>query len=168
MFNRKQPNYSGCTAHATNPPTDRRDPLSLPRTLFSLSILMLSGSANRLPKMWSVVISLLLTLRTAVQNRVALHLEILALRHQLQVVNRSRPQRVRLTGADRVLWVWLSRVWNDWRAAVLIVRPETVLAWHRRGFRLFWTWRSRRRVGRPGVPADVRQLIRTIAEANAL
>jgi transposase InsO family protein len=75
---------------------------------------------------------------------------------------------VRLTGADRVLWVWLSRVWDDWRAAVLIVRPETVLAWHRRACRLFWTWKSRRRLGRPGVPADVRQLIRTMAEANPL
>ena len=84
--------------------------------------------------MWSVVISLLLTLRTSLRHRAALHLEILALRHQLQVVERSRP-RVRLTGADRVLWVWLSRVWDEWRAAVLIVRPETVLAWHRRGFR---------------------------------
>jgi len=75
---------------------------------------------------------------------------------------------VRFTGADRVLWVWLSRVWDEWRATVLIVRPETVLAWHRRGFRLFWTWRSRRRLGRPGVPADVRQLIRAMAEANPL
>ena len=64
--------------------------------------------------------------------------------------------------------MWLSRVWDEWRAAVLIVRPETVLAWHRRGFRLFWTWRSRRRLGRPGVPANVRQLIRTMAEANPL
>ncbi|MGH9139981.1 MAG: hypothetical protein ACRD3J_06420 [Thermoanaerobaculia bacterium] len=81
--------------------------------------------------MKSVVMSLLLTLRTAVHNRVALHLEILALRHQLQVVNRSRPRRVRITDADRVLWVWLSRVWDGWRAAVLIVRPETVMAWHR-------------------------------------
>ena len=50
----------------------------------------------------------------------------------------------------------------------MIVKPETVLAWHRRGFRLFWTWKSRRRLGRPGVPPDVRQLIRTMAEANPL
>lgn len=118
--------------------------------------------------MRSVAMTLLLTLRASLRNRAALQLEILALRHQLQVLERSRPRRVRLTSADRVLWVWLSRVWDDWRTAVLIVRPETVLAWHRRGFRLFWTWRSRRRLGRPGVPADVRQLIRTMAEANPL
>ncbi len=96
--------------------------------------------------MRSVAMTLLLTLRASLRNRAALQLEILALRHQLQVLERSRPRRVRLTSADRVLWVWLSRVWDDWRTAVLIVRPETVLAWHRRGFRLFWTWRSRRRM----------------------
>ena len=59
-------------------------------------------------------------------------------------------------------------VWNEWRAAVVIVKPETVLAWHRRGFRLFWTWKSRRRLGRPVIPPDVRLLIRTMAEANPL
>ena len=67
-----------------------------------------------------------------------------------------------------MLWVWLSNVWNGWRAAIVIVRPETVLAWHRRGFRLFWTWKSRRRLGRPVIPSDVRLLIRTMAEANPL
>ena len=81
----------------------------------------------------SVVISLLLTLRTAVRNRAARHLEILALRHQLQVVERSRPRRVCLTGADRGLWVWLSRAWAEWRASVLIdsalaERPDDVPA----------------------------------------
>ena len=73
-----------------------------------------------------------------------------------------------LTHADRMLWVWLSKRWNEWRAAVVIVRPETVLAWHRRGFRLFWTWKSRRRLGRPTIPSDVRLLIRRMAEANPL
>ena len=111
--------------------------------------------------MWSVLVSLVLALRATVRTRVALQVEILALRHQLQVLERSRPRSLRLTRADRLLWVWMSRVWDGWRAAVVIVKPETVLAWHRRGFRLFWTWKSRRRVGRPGVPRDVRQLIHT-------
>jgi putative transposase len=117
--------------------------------------------------MRSVIVSLLLTLRGSLRNRAALQLEILALRHQLHVVNRSRLQRVRLPRADRLLWVWLSKRWNDWRAAVVIVKPETVLAWHRRGFRLFWTWKSRRR-GRPVIPLDVRVLIRRMADANPL
>jgi len=52
----------------------------------------------------------------------------------------------------------MSRLWPEWRAALVIVKPETVLAWHRRGFRLFWAWRSRRRLGRPTVPQDLRVL----------
>jgi putative transposase len=64
--------------------------------------------------------------------------------------------------------VWLSRVWSQWRSALVIVKPETVIAWHRRGFRLFWTWKSRRRTGRPTVPRDVRTLIRTMSDANPL
>jgi hypothetical protein len=64
------------------------------------------------------------------------------------------------------LWVVLSRVWTEWRTAPVIVKPETVIAWHRRGFRLWWTWKSRHRIGRPAVPADVRTLIRTMAQAN--
>jgi hypothetical protein len=118
--------------------------------------------------MRSVVVSLLLTILVSLRDRAALQLEILALRHHLHVLNRSRPQRLRLTQADRMLWVWLLRVWDGWRAAVEIVKPETIVAWHRRDFRLFWTRKSRRRVGRPNVPRDVRQLIRTMAEANPL
>jgi putative transposase len=118
--------------------------------------------------MRSVIVSLLLTLRSTLRDRSAMQLEILALRHQLHVINRSRPQRLRLTRADRMLWVWLSKCWNGWRAALAIVRPETVVAWHRRGFRLFWTWKSRHRAGRPGVPPEVRHLIRTMADMNPL
>ncbi len=117
--------------------------------------------------MASVVVSLLHSLRFLVRSR-ALHLEILALRHQLTVVDRSRRQRLRLTSADRMLWAWLSRAWRGWQSALHIVRPETVLAWHRRGFRLFWTWKSRRRTGRPSVPVDVRTLIRDLSSANPL
>jgi hypothetical protein len=69
------------------------------------------------------------------RSRAALHLEVLALRHQLQVLERSRPRRLRLANADRRLWMWLSRWWTGWRTALVIVKPETVIAWHRRGFR---------------------------------
>ncbi|HYT67789.1 MAG TPA: hypothetical protein VEL51_15275, partial [Vicinamibacterales bacterium] len=93
-----------------------------------------------------------------IRSRASLHLEIIALRHQLAVVNRSRPQRLRLSPADRLLWAWLSQAWRGWRTAVHIVKPETVIAWHRRGFRLFWTWTSRERAGQPAVPADMRTL----------
>jgi putative transposase len=116
----------------------------------------------------TVIVSLLYSLRFFVQSRASLHLEIIALRHQLAVVNRSRRPRLRFTAADRLLWAWLAQAWRDWRLAVLIVKPETVIAWHRRGFRLFWTWKSRRRTGRPGVPPDVRALIRELSTANPL
>jgi hypothetical protein len=72
--------------------------------------------------------------RSAFRTRVALELENVALRHQLNVLKRSVP-RPRLKPADRYLWVVLSRVWQNWRAALAIVRPETVIAWHRQGFR---------------------------------
>ena len=114
--------------------------------------------------MISVFLSLLLILRGSVRSHAALQLEVLALRHQLQVLQRTRPRRLRLAKVDRWLWVWLSRVWTGWRAALVIVKPETVIAWHRRGFQLFWTWKNRRRTGRPTVPRDVRTLIRTMSE----
>jgi|SRR5262252_10851640 len=118
--------------------------------------------------MTSVLLSLLAMLRGFVRSRAALHLEILALRHQLHVLHRSRPRRLHLAKADRWLWAWLSCAWSSWRTALVIVKPETVIAWHRQGFGLFWAWKSRRRVGRPPLPADVRTLIRTMAQDNPL
>jgi putative transposase len=93
-----------------------------------------------------------MSLPSLIRSRAALHFELLAVRRQLLVLERSHRGRVRLTVADRLLWVWFSRVWPEWRAALVLVKPDTVVAWHRRGFRLFWTWKSRRRTGRPTVP----------------
>jgi putative transposase len=112
--------------------------------------------------------ALFTTLALTFRSRAALQLEILALRHQLAVLNRSA-KRPRLNAADRMLWVWLRRIWPDWRSALFIVRPSTVLAWHRAGFRLFWIWKARRRrVGRPAISADVRALIRRMHRENPL
>jgi hypothetical protein len=99
------------------------------------------------------------------QSRVALHLENLALRRRLGVMQPS-VKRPRLTSPDRLLWVCLCEIWTDWRSALVIVKPQTVIAWHRKGFRLFWTWKIRR--GRPVVPKEVRQLIRQPCRANPL
>ena len=96
-----------------------------------------------------------------------LRLENLALRQQLAVLRRSAPKRLKLTPGDRIFWVWLRRVWGDWRSALLIVKPETVLAWHRKGFRLFWRWKLRHgKPGRPAVPKEVRDLIRILSRNN--
>ena len=102
------------------------------------------------------------------KSRAALHLENLALRHQLTVLQRS-VKRPKLAAADRFFWARLLELWSDWRTAVIIVKPETVIAWHRKGFRLFWTWKVRHgQAGRPSVPKDVRELIRNMSHDNPL
>jgi hypothetical protein len=85
--------------------------------------------------------TLLTNLSSIFCSRAALELENLALRYQIGVLQRSVRNRPKLTLVDRLLWVWLSRIWSGWCSALAIVRPETVVAWHRKGFRPFWTWR---------------------------
>ena len=95
--------------------------------------------------MLKFLVTLLATLYSILRSRTALALENLALRHQIGILQRSaRNRRPKLTALDRLLWAWLSRVWSDWRSALAIVQPETVMAWHRKGFRLFWMWKIRR------------------------
>ncbi len=118
--------------------------------------------------MGSALRALLLTLPSLLRSNAALQAEVLALRHQVTVLQRQHGgRRVRLKRADRILWVWLLRLWSDWRSPLVIVQPETVLRWHRRGFRLYWRWRSRsRRPGRPKISGEIRALIRKMADAN--
>ena len=111
--------------------------------------------------------TLLDTLSSILRSRAALELENLALRHQIGVLQRSTRKRPKLILMDRLLWAWLSHVWRDWRSALAIVHPETVIAWHRRSFRLFWVWKIRRgQPGRPALPREVRDLIRRMCREN--
>jgi putative transposase len=89
----------------------------------------------------SLFSALFAALFASFRSRAALQLEILALRHQLGVLQRS-VKRPKLTPADRLLWAWLCEVWKDWRSSLFLVQPATVLGWHRQGFRLFWTWKA--------------------------
>ena len=117
--------------------------------------------------MLTIILSLVSSARQAFQTRAALQAEILALRHQLLVLQRSsRGHRLRLSRADRLLWVWLARFWSAWRSALVIVKPETVIAWHRKGFRLYWKWKSRHPEGRPSVSLEVIELIHRMSLAN--
>ena len=100
--------------------------------------------------------ALFYAVRTLFLPRASLQLQIVALRHQLIVLRRSQRGRVQLNRADRVFWVWLSKIWSGWRSALVIVKPETVAAWHRKGFHLFWKWNRKRGPGRPEVSAEVR------------
>jgi putative transposase len=105
-------------------------------------------------------------LHAALLPRGHLVLENLALRQQVAVLARKRP-RPALTVADRAFWVVLRRVWSGWAERLVIVKPDTVVRWHRAGFRLYWTWRSRRgRTGRPRVDREIRDLIRRMVSEN--
>jgi putative transposase len=116
--------------------------------------------------MLAVLLSLLATLRSALRSRAELALENLALRQQLATLRRSAP-RPRLRLVDRAFWIGLSQIWSCWADALVIVKPDTVVRWHRAGFRLFWRWKSRsRRPAESDVSAEVKQLIRRMAEAN--
>ena len=107
-------------------------------------------------------------LRDSFHGRVALQLELIALRHQLGTMKRTS-RRPSLRPTDRLLWVLLSRFLPNWREMLVIVKPETVIGWHRKGFRLYWTWKSRRRRGgRPPIPRDVRALISRMSRENPL
>jgi putative transposase len=104
----------------------------------------------------------------AFKSRASLQLENVSLRHQLSVLRRS-VKRPKLTSADRLLWACLCEIWIDWRSSLVIVKPETVIGWHRKGFELFWTWKVRHgQPGRPAVPKEVRQLIRKMSRENPL
>ena len=117
--------------------------------------------------MLTALLTLLATLSSIFRSRAALELENLALRHQIGVLRRAAAKRLRLTSADRLLWICLSRLWRGWRSALTIVKPETVIAWHRAGFRLFWTWKVRRgQPGRPIISPEVRALIRKMGREN--
>ena len=111
--------------------------------------------------------TLLATLASIFRSRAALQLENLALRHQIGILQRSARKRPKLIPADRLLWIALSRIWRDWRSALAIVKPETVVAWHRAGFGLFWSWKVRRgQPGRPVISREVRDLIRRMCREN--
>lgn len=100
-----------------------------------------------------------------IKSRASLAAENLALRQQLAVFKRSvkRPQ---LRRRDRIFWAWLSRLWPGWNTVLVIVNPETVIRWHRQGFRLYWRWKSRKKNGRPSVELEIRKLIRRMSREN--
>jgi transposase InsO family protein len=104
-----------------------------------------------------------------VRSRASLELELVALRHQVAVLRRQRKGRLQLSSTDRLLWVWLYRIWPQALNAMVLVMPATVIQWHRNGFRLYWLWRSgSRHSGRPKMSPETRDLIRQMSVANPL
>jgi transposase InsO family protein len=101
------------------------------------------------------------------KDRADLVAEKIALRQQLSCLIHRGP-RPKLRPVDRVFWVLLSRFWDGWRESLAVVKPATVLAWHRKGFKFLWRWKSRNRgSGRPRISGEVRKLIVEMAEMNA-
>ena len=107
-----------------------------------------------------------LFLRAMLIPKVHLAVENLALRQQLAVCRQS-VKRPKLRPRDRVFWVLLSRLWSNWRSALAIVQPETVIQWYRMGFKLYWHWKSRAgKPGRPPIEREIRDLIRRMSREN--
>src|SRR5215469_7456661 len=102
------------------------------------------------------------------RSRAALEAEILVLRHQLNVLQRKSPKRPTFGSIDRLIFAGLYGLAPKVLSALAIVRPETVIRWHRAGFRLYWRWKSKSRGGRPKLPVDIQALIRDISLANPL
>jgi hypothetical protein len=112
--------------------------------------------------------ALYLLLRAFVISRASLAAENLALRQQLSVLEHAC-KRPKLRPRDRRFWVWLSRLWPDWRSVLRIVQPDTVIKWHQQGFKLYWRWKSKpKTAGRPPIGKDIRDLIRRMARENPL
>ena len=102
------------------------------------------------------------------KSRTRLEAENLFLRHQLTIALRQAPPRLRLRGSDRTLLVWMTRLWPSLLGAAQVVQPETILRWHRAGFKMFWRWKSRNRVGRPKIDRGLRDLIQRMSRENPL
>ena len=121
--------------------------------------------------MWQVLNIMVALLSAPFRSRVSQELEILALRQQLAVLSRHQ-SRLKLSREDRLFWVWLSRVWPQWRGCLVIVKPETVLRWHREAYRRVWARVSNgsnpEKIGRPRISDDLRRLIWTMAKDNPL
>jgi len=106
-----------------------------------------------------IILSFLVAIRVFFRSRSDTALEVLALRQQVAVLKRKRP-RPKLNSWARLFWTILRRCWSRWTDVLVLVKPDTVIGWHRAGFRLYWRWRSRPRGGRPKITEEIRVLIR--------
>lgn len=118
--------------------------------------------------MVGVLKTLLWVIPGRIKSPVGRDAELIALRHQVDVLRRKSQKRVRLTGWDRFLFALLYRLQPRVLGSITIVQPETVIRWHRRGFRLYWRWKSRSKPARPRAPKNIRKLIREMSVANPL
>ena len=116
--------------------------------------------------MKTILFPLLATLSSLLRSRAVLHLEILALRQQLAMVTHT-DRKLRFRRRERLFWIWLYRIWPGCLETLAVFKADTLVRWHRQGFRLYWTWKCRRaRGGRPPVSREVRALIRRLCRVE--
>ena len=119
--------------------------------------------------MKTILLPLLATLAGLLQSRAVLHLEILALRQQLAMVTARDRKPLRFRRRERLFWVWLYRLWPGCLETLALFKADTLVRWHRKGFQLYWTWKSRRSGGgRPTISPETRDLIRRLSQDNPL
>src|SRR6266516_780507 len=118
--------------------------------------------------MLAVLRSLAMFIVDLFKSRSRLEAENLFLRHQLSIALRRAPPRLRLRGIDRALLIWMTRLWPSLLGAAQVVQPETILRWHRAGFKAYWRWKSRNRAGRPKIDRGLRDLIQRMSRENPL
>ncbi|MCP4377319.1 MAG: hypothetical protein GY794_14225 [bacterium] len=117
--------------------------------------------------METIVVPALSTLLGLLRSHALFHLEILALCQQLAMVEHTSSKRLRFHWCQRLFWGWLYRLWPGCLQTLQVFKPDTLVRWHRKGFRLYWTWKSRYHRGRrPPITSDVRELIRTMSRDN--
>src|SRR5271167_4019251 len=112
--------------------------------------------------MFALLTKILLVVRSRLKSRARLEAENIVLRQQVIVLSRKSPSRVWLRNIDRLIFVWMYRLFPSILNVITVFKPETVIRWYRRGFRAYWRWKSRRRGGRPRIDREIRDLIRRI------
>ena len=118
--------------------------------------------------MFAILYALGMFVADLFKSRSRLEAENLFLRHQLTIALRRARSRLRLLGSDRALLIWITRLWPNLRGMAQVVQPETILRWHRAGFKVFWRWKSRNRAGRPKIDRGLRDLIQRMSRENPL
>jgi hypothetical protein len=128
--------------------------------------------SGRIVTLWRVMFAVLnavaIVVASLFKSRRRLEAENILLRHQLNIALRQTQACPRLRSVDRAIWGWMVRVWPDLLGTVHVVKPETVLRWHRAGFRAVWRWKSRSRAGRPRINRGLRELIQRVSRDNPL
>ncbi len=131
-------------------------------------MLGIGGRDCYLDRMLTLIKIVAAQIASFLRSRVAVQVENALLRHQVEILRRRAPRRVRVSPADRMIFKLFLRLWPRSAQFISIVNPKTIVRWHREGFRLYWRWKSRRRGGRPKIPGEIGAFVRQMSADNPL